>query len=230
MGINRIFVYAVMLGALRLASLQASAHTLDAHVTAVQPGERIYIGQHGFSAGYPAKRGSDIGFVTALHGLPLEGQAVRLDSASGTVVGYVTAPIHFSGSADGAFISLNQADFAAAVDGKTFMHSDTRPVQGMILSSASTPPDGIVRIQKHIVVTNAHFNANMGGGLVLTDMVQTNGQALYGESGGLVFRPDGNNAYVQGVIVGSDAASVNGDNMFFAWAEAVNRAIGVVQE
>jgi len=196
----------------------------------LQPGVRIYIDELGFSAGFPAARGQQAGFVTALHGLPLEGQAVRLGSVSGAEVGNVTAPIRFSGSADGAFISLHQADFSRTVDGRTLTHSNIRPSQGMILVSVSTPPDGTMRIQRNIVVTNAHFNANMGGGLVLTDMIQTTGHALYGESGGLVFRPVGNSAQVQGVIVGSDVASVTGDNMFFAWSEAVNHAIGVVQE
>ena len=200
------------------------------NVAHLQSGERIFIGQHGFSAGYPAVRGEESGFVTALHGLPLEGQAVRLGSASGAVVGKVTAPICFSGSADGAFISLHQADFNQMVDGRTLISSNNRPSQGMILVSASTPPDGTMRTQRNIVVTNAHFNANMGGGLVLTDMIQTTGYALYGESGGLVFRPVGSDAQTQGVIVGSEIASAKGDNMFFAWAGAIDSAIDVTQE
>jgi len=198
-------------------------------ITHFKPGARIYIGESGFSTGYPAKRGQQNGFVTALHGLPLEELGVRLNKLKGPIVGDVTEPIRFQGSVDGAFISLSQPVLDQTVDNRRLLRSDMRPAHGMILTTVSTPPDGVTRTQRNIMVTNSHFRADFGGGLVLADMIQTNGYALYGESGGIVFRPIGDDAQVKGVIVGSDLDSVKGDNMFFAWSEDINRAINVTQ-
>lgn len=194
-----------------------------------QAGMRIFIGTSGFSAGYPAERGRDAGFVTALHGLPLDEELVRLGQPNGPIIGVVTAPIRNEGSVDGAFISLQQSIIDKTIDNKTLIHSDMRPAQGMILTSVSTPPDGVTRVQRNIVVSNTHFNADFGGGLVLTNLIQTTGDALYGESGGLVFRPVGNDAQVKGVIVGSDSDSVKGEHMFFSWAGDINSKINVTQ-
>jgi len=207
------------------------AKVIDSNTTEhLQPGMRIYIDNSGFSAGYPAARGQDVGFVTALHGLPLEEQAVRLGSLNGPLVGDVTIPIRFVGSVDGAFISLHGADFDQTVDNRALLRSDMRPAYGMLLTSVSTPPDGVTRTQRNITVTNSHFSANFGGGLILVDMIQTTGHALYGESGGIVFRPIGDDGLVKGVIVGSDAMSIDGQNMFFAWSEDINREINVTQK
>ncbi|MCL2286482.1 MAG: S1 family peptidase [Firmicutes bacterium] len=203
--------------------------TGSADVAHLQPGVRIYVGSYGFSAGYPAARGQAAGFVTALHGLPLDGDDVRLGSSSGQVVGEVTGPIRFEGPVDGAFVVLSQSDIDRSADSLMLLYNGPRPSQGMILASVSTPPNGVMRTQRNIVVTNAHFSANMGGGLVLTDMIQTNGHAVYGESGGLVFRPAGSEAQVKGVIVGSEIGSATGENMFFSWWEEINRTINVTQ-
>lgn len=194
--------------------------------TTLQPGTRVNIGDYGFSVGYPATRGAEAGFVTALHGHVLDGYDVRAGDA---VVGYVTEPIVFDGSVDGAFISLQHAGVGSTVDDKTLAASDMRPSQGMILASISTPPDCTTRLQRNIKVTNAHYWANFGGGLVLSDMIQTDGDAQSGESGGLVFRPVGNSAQIMGIIVGSESTSAEGKNMFFSWAGAIDGTINVAE-
>jgi len=193
------------------------------------PGMRIYIDNYGFSAGYPASREQELGFVTALHGLSLADEFARLGTAGGPLVAEVSAPIQFQGSVDGAFLPLYHSIFSQTADNRKLLYSDIRPAQGMILVSISTPPDGIIHTQRNIVVTDAHFMANLGGGLVLTNMIQTTGNALNGQSGGLVFRTFGDDAQVKGIIVGSNATSATGENMFFAWSESVNDAIGVTQ-
>jgi len=193
------------------------------------PGMRIYIDNFGFSAGYPARRGEELGFVTALHGISLVNEFARLGAASGPLIAEVAAPIRFAGSVDGAFLPLYHSIFNQTADNRKLLYSDIRPAQGMILASISTPPDGVIHTQRNIIVTDSHFMANLGEGIVLTDMIQTNGNALNGQSGGLVFRTFGDDAQVKGIIVGSNATSVTGENMFFAWSESVNGAIGVTQ-
>jgi len=190
------------------------------------PGTRIYIGKFAFSAGYPAIRNDQPGFVTALHGLPLTDEYVRIHSPTGQIIGSVTSPIKFQNSADGAFIALVDATFSHEVDKKNLVNSQNRPAQGMILTSVSALQNGESHIQRNIVVTNPHFSANFGDGLVLSDLVQTNGTAMYGESGGIVVRPISDTAEIMGVIVGSN--SETDQNMFFAWSENVDRALGVV--
>jgi len=194
----------------------------------IEPGTRIYIGNFGFSAGYPALRGNTPGFVTALHGLPLEHELVRYGSPTGPIIGQVADPIKFENAADGAFITLEDANFSHTADGKPLTPSHIRPAQGMILASISTPPIGDTHIQRNIVVTNAHFSANFGDGLVLTDLIQTTGTAMYGESGGLVVRFTENTAEIMGIIVGSNSAT--NANMFFAWADSVDKAVDVTPE
>lgn len=209
---------------------QPAEFALATDNTTLHPGIRIYVDKYGFSIGYPAMRDGKPGFVTALHGLQLQQQEVRLGSENGTVIGAVTTPIRFSGSVDGAFITLNSG---TAFDQKTdsdgvLLYSDTRPSQGMILTTISTPPDGITHTQRNVVVTNPNFVAHFGGGLVLSNLIQTTGTAQYGESGGIVFRHIGEDAQVKGVIVGSDIES--GANMFFAWAVDIDEGIGVTQK
>ena len=194
------------------------------NTTTLNPGSGILNSMHGggWSVGYRAvDQFGRLGFVTAAHGLHLN--TIIRAASNGVIVGAVEQ-WQFSGPMDAAFVVLTGDVWVTNSIGilgnvSTAVHSDIRVNQlAYVWGNTTGPSSGIIM--------NANYDY-IAGGVKTTRTVTTSiNRTRGGDSGGLVFRLDGQRSYTMGIHLGL-STSAGTTRSVFSPAHIINSHFGL---
>ena len=151
---------------------------MELHAT-VMAGGGVTIAGSTCSVGYPAKRGSQVDFVTTGHGTATVGQVVKY---AGTSIGIVTAR-QLSGSVDASFVQITEANWSASYmiqcTSNTLRKNYALPAEGTYIYRC-----GAASGKSYGRVSSNNYSSKTYG---LSNLTSTTYSAERGDSGGIVY-------------------------------------------